>query len=132
MIRRPPRSTRTDTLFPYTTLFRSSLNFDTSLLYDPMIHYNDVRNLVSNIGHDVEEPQSVGTGTATTPPQDAAIRTPRSPKASIRSAESHGFLKPLFPSFGPAADRGMAAFGPPLRHAPPQHPPPPLQTTRPT
>src|SRR3546814_11379351 len=25
MIRRPPRSTRTDTLFPYTTLFRSWL-----------------------------------------------------------------------------------------------------------
>src|SRR3546814_19130763 len=25
MIRRPPRSTRTDTLFPYTTLFRSVL-----------------------------------------------------------------------------------------------------------
>src|SRR3546814_9794306 len=29
MIRRPPRSTRTDTLFPYTTLFRSGLR-----LYD--------------------------------------------------------------------------------------------------
>src|SRR3546814_7591081 len=26
MIRRPPRSTRTDTLFPYTTLFRSILD----------------------------------------------------------------------------------------------------------
>src|SRR3546814_11276759 len=26
MIRRPPRSTRTDTLFPYTTLFRSPLH----------------------------------------------------------------------------------------------------------
>src|SRR3546814_6014556 len=26
MIRRPPRSTRTDTLFPYTTLFRSPLD----------------------------------------------------------------------------------------------------------
>src|SRR3546814_13348578 len=26
MIRRPPRSTRTDTLFPYTTLFRSWMN----------------------------------------------------------------------------------------------------------
>src|SRR3546814_4894351 len=26
MIRRPPRSTRTDTLFPYTTLFRSRLS----------------------------------------------------------------------------------------------------------
>src|SRR3546814_13960702 len=28
MIRRPPRSTRTDTLFPYTTLFRSSAFFE--------------------------------------------------------------------------------------------------------
>src|SRR3546814_14994082 len=32
MIRRPPRSTRTDTLFPYTTLFRSPLIFDDKLL----------------------------------------------------------------------------------------------------
>src|SRR3546814_15017458 len=29
MIRRPPRSTRTDTLFPYTTLFRSIYQDDT-------------------------------------------------------------------------------------------------------
>src|SRR3546814_7981433 len=28
MIRRPPRSTRTDTLFPYTTLFRSKPHAD--------------------------------------------------------------------------------------------------------
>src|SRR3546814_6561242 len=28
MIRRPPRSTRTDSLFPYTTLFRSDLASD--------------------------------------------------------------------------------------------------------
>src|SRR3546814_20163346 len=28
MIRRPPRSTRTDTLFPYTTLFRSGRDLD--------------------------------------------------------------------------------------------------------
>src|SRR3546814_2925394 len=28
MIRRPPRTTRTDTLFPYTTLFRSLLKFE--------------------------------------------------------------------------------------------------------
>src|SRR3546814_15429183 len=28
MIRRPPRSTRTDTLFPYTTLFRSPPRLD--------------------------------------------------------------------------------------------------------
>src|SRR3546814_16694848 len=30
MIRRPPRSTRTDTLFPYTTLFRSVLIYGSS------------------------------------------------------------------------------------------------------
>src|SRR3546814_18036585 len=34
MIRRPPRSTRTDTLFPYTTLFRSYLSVVPSV--DPM------------------------------------------------------------------------------------------------
>src|SRR3546814_12101199 len=33
MLRRPPRSTRTDTLFPYTTLFRS--NARVSLLLEP-------------------------------------------------------------------------------------------------
>src|SRR3546814_3748668 len=33
MIRRPPRFTRTDTLFPYTTLFRSAdIKQDTTLL----------------------------------------------------------------------------------------------------
>src|SRR3546814_19894348 len=34
MIRRPPRSTRTDTLFPYTTLFRSELEAIQRLRYD--------------------------------------------------------------------------------------------------
>src|SRR3546814_16318265 len=29
MLRRPPRSTRTDTLFPYTTLFRSFMGRET-------------------------------------------------------------------------------------------------------
>src|SRR3546814_9912133 len=33
MIRRPPRSTRTDTLFPYTTLFRSILLSLFTVLY---------------------------------------------------------------------------------------------------
>src|SRR3546814_2789310 len=34
MIRRPPRSTRTDTLFPYTTLFRSTGQIRTHHLLD--------------------------------------------------------------------------------------------------
>src|SRR3546814_8470021 len=33
MIRRPPRATRTDTLFPYTTLFRSGVGGLLDLLY---------------------------------------------------------------------------------------------------
>src|SRR3546814_4758487 len=43
MIRRPPRSTRTDTLFPYTTLFRSGettahgLKHDKIALFDPAV-----------------------------------------------------------------------------------------------
>src|SRR3546814_1203197 len=32
MIRRPPRSTRTDTLFPYTTLFRSDQQIGETVL----------------------------------------------------------------------------------------------------
>src|SRR3546814_9008672 len=37
MIRRPPRSTRTDTLFPYTTLFRSDFPRRTRLMPDFMV-----------------------------------------------------------------------------------------------
>src|SRR3546814_3291749 len=34
MIRRPPRSTRTDTLFPYTTLFRSGFTSRGDAIYE--------------------------------------------------------------------------------------------------
>src|SRR3546814_20594108 len=36
MIRRPPRSTRTDTLFPYTTLFRSVYHADSLFAVTPV------------------------------------------------------------------------------------------------
>src|SRR3546814_1174065 len=36
MIRRPPRSTRTDTLFPYTTLFRSSSSKEPEYVEQPV------------------------------------------------------------------------------------------------
>src|SRR3546814_8529604 len=42
MIRRPPRSTRTDTLFPYTTLFRSE---------------SEVIGLVARRPHDLGRPE---------------------------------------------------------------------------
>src|SRR3546814_3198175 len=37
MIRRPPRSTRTDTLFPYTTLFRSDSIDGRSVVIEPFV-----------------------------------------------------------------------------------------------
>src|SRR3546814_3632868 len=37
MIRRPPRSTRTDTLFPYTTLFRSAQHVVADRLFGDLI-----------------------------------------------------------------------------------------------
>src|SRR3546814_2366504 len=37
MIRRPPRSTRTDTLFPYTTLFRSAGGLS---CHPAMVHFD--------------------------------------------------------------------------------------------
>src|SRR3546814_14571237 len=53
MIRRPPRSTRTDTLFPYTTLFRSS-NYNASLegyfapraILAAEVFYKDIGNYI--------------------------------------------------------------------------------------
>src|SRR3546814_15266241 len=41
MIRRPPRSTRTDTLFPYTTLFRSPYMERTRIYYRALGYTND-------------------------------------------------------------------------------------------
>src|SRR3546814_7879378 len=48
MIRRPPRSTRTDTLFPYTTLFRSNG------VFDRVTPYQSLRYQLADLG--VEPP----------------------------------------------------------------------------
>src|SRR3546814_8141804 len=44
MIRRPPRSTRTDTLFPYTTLFRSQLRCPVSFENPLTLDFNGSSN----------------------------------------------------------------------------------------
>src|SRR3546814_14425936 len=58
MVRRPPRSTRTDTLFPYTTLFRSFLQ-----LGDRLVHRRGVRRQIMGDGVGVrrfaDDPQLV-------------------------------------------------------------------------
>src|SRR3546814_20663200 len=58
MIRRPPRSTRTDTLFPYTTLFRSPRKVrvarvgykqtSCSFSFQNLLHLIDLRLLASD------------------------------------------------------------------------------------
>src|SRR3546814_6160543 len=51
MIRRPPRSTRTDTLFPYTTLFRSDEDtFAAGLDYERLEMQRDVALRVGVVG----------------------------------------------------------------------------------
>src|SRR3546814_12305610 len=57
MIRRPPRSTRTDTLFPYTTLFRSLrlLHLPLDAVPDALLHLHDA-DLALHEGVDALEP----------------------------------------------------------------------------
>src|SRR3546814_3299441 len=49
MIRRPPRSTRTDTLFPYTTLFRSHVAVGEAGRQGRVIGLPDLRTAAPNI-----------------------------------------------------------------------------------
>src|SRR3546814_7484793 len=51
MIRRPPRSTRTDTLFPYTTLFRSSIASSHAVIERAMDSVNGMIDLVVGLDH---------------------------------------------------------------------------------
>src|SRR3546814_9826241 len=56
MIRRPPRSTRTDTLFPYTTLFRSDAYFrpDEDRVYMPDREaFDSDEDFISTLGHEI-------------------------------------------------------------------------------
>src|SRR3546814_12867053 len=69
MIRRPPRSTRTDTLFPYTTLFRSFLKrpYSSMLFRNPnsLRHSRWLRKGVRRVTTDFvnrEEPSIKPTG----------------------------------------------------------------------
>src|SRR3546814_15426135 len=56
MILRPPRSTRTDTLFPYTTLFRSYPVEHPELVAQPRIDlHRDARRLIDLLGLVIEE-----------------------------------------------------------------------------
>src|SRR3546814_10870825 len=53
MIRRPPRSTRTDTLFPYTTLFRSDRG---RRFHKPAFHASERDGFKGHRLHSFERP----------------------------------------------------------------------------
>src|SRR3546814_1305219 len=69
MIRRPPRSTRTDTLFPYTTLFRSGICVSHGRSNQYELHH-------SSIGMTCEEPQA--TKQSSSAPASSVSGSPRS------------------------------------------------------
>src|SRR3546814_13585388 len=59
MIRRPPRSTRTDTLFPYTTLFRSLDPLGDHAKVERARHFDDAGDdhaVAGGTGHVVRQP----------------------------------------------------------------------------
>src|SRR3546814_2212079 len=72
IIRRPPRSTRTDTLFPYTTLFRSNFSFGG-------VNGSRIKSGMTNVG--------IGSKT----PQNRRSHPPRRPRADevFEGGEQH-------------------------------------------
>src|SRR3546814_11075786 len=65
MIRRPPRSTRTDTLFPYTTLFRSIQLRPAHRSLPPVAGWGRIRqHLANTVARYVEMPRRLALGHA--------------------------------------------------------------------
>src|SRR3546814_4976225 len=95
MIRRPPRSTRTDTLFPYTTLFRS----DASRPADDA----GGRRLLFDMGPG--RPGGVFAGGWTGGHADAVSGAGAGRSAGLRSRGAGGRRAAVLRLEGPSADR---------------------------
>src|SRR3546814_19051464 len=137
MIRRPPRSTRTDTLFPYTTLFLS----DHRTRHDDDAGRDGARprRLAQQARLGAFAPEAVRTGARPAGRDGATFRRPRTGQAGLgraldqctagphrrrlrrHAAEHHPPADPR-PSAGPHPPPG-----PPL--PPPSPPTPPTHTT---
>src|SRR3546814_19247775 len=120
MIRRPPRSTRTDTLFPYTTLFRSAM----ALLGR---HYV--------FGRTIEEALARGAGdraAGNSHSFDMLGEAARTEKEARRYAEAYaGAISALtrhvendHDPLSPGISITLSALYPPSEFAPAQHPTP--------
>src|SRR3546814_1429323 len=86
MIRRPPRSTRTDTLFPYTTLFRSRAGLPTTELTVATLTIEKVLDRAAAVAHDVAGPHAEEV--------DAAARWPEESLRALQEAGLGGLVVP--------------------------------------
>src|SRR3546814_19497764 len=85
MIRRPPRSTRTDTLFPYTTLFRSlRRNIQDRRASSPLNASSDPR--VAAVQRQAKPK----------PRKETAMPDPIPVKSSYKPAAGYHFLTPFY------------------------------------
>src|SRR3546814_8124260 len=76
MIRQPPRSTRTDTLFPYTTLFRSTFSVGRRLARKPPRQGLNGANRTSG-------------GDSSKPPNDISRSTVSRTRVGVKRSEEH-------------------------------------------
>src|SRR3546814_20843498 len=132
MIRRPPRSTRTDTLFPYTTLFRSPLCGFVALCEtkNPTVDFFERNSLCESVG--------LGETSAPHPKSDSWSRPGNASDLNAPAASLNRFHPkpsshqrdrapppPFRPPHGPSDDRGRPPDPQPRRR--PRRPaPPPL------
>src|SRR3546814_2708577 len=99
MIRRPPRSTRTDTLFPYTTLFRSAPSTDRMVADRRNARPSDPPLFWSELGDRVEcRPGETArldrtTGLAHRRPRLTPSRPPASPRSEEHTSELQSLMR---------------------------------------
>src|SRR3546814_11587998 len=78
MIRRPPRSTRTDTLFPYTTLFRSE---------------TDAFNIRGVFTYDLQTQTVLGTRTLTERPDHVSMSASGRRRSEEHTSELQSLMR---------------------------------------
>src|SRR3546814_13511876 len=101
MIRRPPRSTRTDTLFPYTTLFRSCQETGDGLLHAVVFSWfiafvSCFSNGIGWRGADGAPRQSTRRGSAVRSAAGAkpSHQSSRRPPGTVRGRRAVRFVRP--------------------------------------
>src|SRR3546814_9413480 len=112
MIRRPPRSTRTDTLFPYTTLFRSKFGdhaFEPRALLHrhPVAHADDLGERDRLLGRQIPVEHADQRLRHLGDDGNAARRSDRDPDLAVGSVDDgrrHRAARPLA-AFDAVADR---------------------------